>query len=66
MNKYKRPERTLADVITPKMVRAGADALAEYDDRFETEEDAAIRIFQAMLLRRPESTHQSTPHRRSA
>lgn len=35
--------------ITPEMIRAGVQALSEFDPRFESESDAVARIFSAML-----------------
>jgi len=31
------------------MVKAGAQALLEFDRRFEDEKDAAVRIYEAMI-----------------
>ena len=38
--------------ITPEMLRAGADALAGFNLELESEEDAAERVFRAMLGKR--------------
>lgn len=35
--------------ITPKMLEAGARAVREYDNRFESADEAAERIFTAMV-----------------
>ena len=39
----------LAEAITPEMIEAGALEFARYDPRFESDEEAAIRIYQAMV-----------------
>ena len=39
--------------VTPEMIRAGAAELALYSDDYESKEDAAARIFEAMWLARP-------------
>lgn len=38
------------EMITDAMVRAGADAVASYDPRFEGCEDAAIEVFVSMVV----------------
>ena len=38
--------------ITPEMIEAGAREVTLYDHDFETAEDAAVRIFVAMLSSR--------------
>lgn len=35
--------------ITPEMTKAGADALASFNRDFESAEDAADRVFRAMI-----------------
>ena len=35
--------------ITPEMVEAGVSALLDYDSRFEGEDTAVVRVFEAML-----------------
>jgi hypothetical protein len=48
--------------ITPEMARAGADALAGFNLDFESEEEAAIRVFVAMTETR-ERTARGKPAR---
>jgi hypothetical protein len=52
--------------VTPEMVRAGVMAMADFDPRFESEEDAVTKIFFAMdrerskwMSRRRESLSKS-------
>jgi hypothetical protein len=40
--------------ITPEMIEAGALEFARYDPRFESDEEAAVRIYQAMVSAKPE------------
>jgi hypothetical protein len=35
--------------ITPEMIAAGVGALVAYDERFDLEEDAVVRIYTAMI-----------------
>ena len=34
--------------VTDEMLRAGVDEFSTYDDRFETAEDAVLRVYMAM------------------
>lgn len=34
--------------VTPEMIEAGAVAFCSFDSRFELEEDAAVRVYEAM------------------
>lgn len=37
------------DLVTPQMRRAGADAMSEFDERFEERSDMVHKVFFAML-----------------
>jgi hypothetical protein len=43
--------------ITPKMIEAGVGELFKFDIEAESEQDAVIRIFRAMLRARAETDH---------
>lgn len=47
------------EAITADMIEAGALELARYDARFENDEEAAIRIYQAMISARASSNSPS-------
>jgi hypothetical protein len=46
------------DEITPEMIEAGALEFARYDPRFDSDEEAAIRIFRAMVVAKSEYQRQ--------
>jgi hypothetical protein len=46
------------DEITPEMIEAGALEFARYDPRFDSDEEAAIRIFRAMVVAKSECQRQ--------
>lgn len=39
--------------ITPEMMSAGRRAVIEYDGRFESPQEAAVRIYRSMVLASP-------------
>lgn len=53
----RKDEKSSADEIeiTPEMVEVGAHEIARFDNRFEGEEDAARRVYVAMVRARDES-----------
>jgi hypothetical protein len=42
--------------VTPEMIEAGAMAFADGDLRFDSENEIVIRIYRAMVLKRPDRT----------
>lgn len=58
-------DRAIGHEVTEEALRCGADELAGYDDRFETAEEAARRIYIVMrrcvLNSRKPSSHEPKP-----